>query len=323
MSALSVKFDIRRIKGNVTLRFLRRMALGFFGVAVMLWFVARIESINSQRGIESSRATGLSSQEQASYISPMLMRSVGPKLRFAQISAAQKTYLIARSVSIRLSVGKFVEARVKLDRIVKTYSGTIVNMTISNPKSASQTLSANVAIPAAQCDMALEEFKKLGRIEEERQSSEDVTDQSENLDIRLRSSHMAEGRLNDILRMGTDKVGDVLEVEKELARVREEIEQMEAEQKGLNNRVAFASIDLSLTEEYQSQLSGGRSFVWLQIRNALVDGYSSAADSFVSILVFLLSVGPSLIIWGALLFWPARWAWRRWRKPQTDVVVGA
>jgi hypothetical protein len=298
MSDLSAKLDNHGTKGGATARFLRRMAFGLLGVAGLLWFVARIESINSQRGIESSRATGLSALERASYNSPMLMKSVGPESRQAQISAAQNGYLIARSVSIRISVRNFAEAREAVSRIVKTYSGTIATMTITNPRNASQTLSANVAIPAPQCDLALEEFKRLGRIEEERQGSEEVNEQSENLGIRLRNSHVTEDRLNDILRMRTDKVDDVLEVEKEMARVREEIEQMEAEQKGLNNRVAFASIELNLTEEYQSQLKGGRSLVWLQMRNAFVDGYSGVADSFVSVLVFIFSVGPSLVIMG-------------------------
>ena len=108
-----------------------------------------------------------------------------------------------------------------------------------------------------------------------------------------------------------------------MARVREEIEQMEGEQKELNTRVSFASVNLNLTEEYQPQLNGGHSMVLLQMRNALVDGYRSAADSFVSVLVFLLSVGPSLLIWGLLLFWPARWAWRRSKEQHPRIAKEA
>jgi hypothetical protein len=252
-----------------------------------------------------------------------MWRSAGQESKQAQITAVQSSFLIARTASIRLSVRNFIAARDAVDRIVKAHSGTIATMTVTNQMSASQMLSANVAIPAVQCDLALEEFEKLGRIEEENQSSEEVTKQSENLAIRLRNSQSAEARLNEVLRLKTDKVSDILEVEKEMARVREEIEQMEAEQKNLNKRVAFASIDLTLTEEYQSQIKGGRSLVLLQMRNAIVDGLGGAADSFVAFLVFIFSVGPSLLIWGALLFWPVRWAWRRWRRLHAGMVPGA
>ena len=323
MSDLSARFDFRNLKKSGAVRFLRRMVFGLLGVAGLLWFVWQIEFFNSWRGIESRRATGLSSGAMESYNQPMPMKGFATKVRMAQAPVARKGYLIARTVTIHLSVRNFAGARDTVDRIVKAYDGYIANMTISNPMDASQSLSANVAIPAAQCDAALEELKKLGRVEEERQSSEEVTEQSGGLDIRLRNSREAESRLNDILRMKTDKVGDVLQVEKETARVREEIEQMEAEQKGLNNRVTFASIELNLTEEYQSQLGTGRSSIWFQVRNALVDGYRGAANGLVGVLVFLLSAGPSLIVWGAILFWPARWIWLRWRKTHPNFAAGA
>jgi hypothetical protein len=47
-------------------------------------------------------------------------------------------------------------------------------------------------------------------------------------------------------------MSDVLEVEQQIARVREEIERMEAEQKSLEHRVDFAAVNLQLTEEYKA-----------------------------------------------------------------------
>ena len=91
---------------------------------------------------------------------------------------------------------------------------------------------------------------------------------------------------------------------------------MEAEQKQLRDRVAYASIDLRLIEEYQAQLGDGPSSAGRQIRNALVEGYHDAAGGLLSVFVFFLNVGPSLLLWAVILFWPARWAWRRWRKSQ-------
>jgi hypothetical protein len=304
-------------------RILRRMGFGLLGVIGLIWFAARIQSINSEREIAASRMTGLSAIVSAPYDVRTMWKSAAQEPRQAQISAALNSFLVARTASIRLSVRDLSAAREAIDRIVMARSGTVATMTVANQTSASQTFFANVAIPAAQCDLALHEFEKLGRVEGENQTNEEVSKQSEDLGIRLRNSQAAEERLNEILRMKTDKVAEILEVEKEMARVREEIEQMEAQQKNLNKRVAFASIDLNLIEEYQSQFKGGRSALWLRMRNALVDGFGGAADSFVDFAVFVLSVGPWLVIWGAILFWPARWAWRRWRKPGPEMLSGA
>jgi hypothetical protein len=236
---------------------------------------------------------------------------------------ARQGVLIARTASIHVSVRDFRGARESVDRIVKVHAGYMASMTISSPKDAAKSLTADIAIPAPQCDAALQEFKLLGRVEEERQGSEEVSAQAEDFDIRLKNAREAETRLSTILRMGTGKVGDVLEVEKEMARIREEIERMEAEQKRLINRVALASIALDLTEEYQAQLGRGPSLLGLQIRNGLVDGYHDAADGLLSVFVFLLNVGPSLVVWGLILFWPGRWALRRWRKSQANNVGSA
>jgi uncharacterized small protein (DUF1192 family) len=194
-------------------------------------------------------------------------------------------------------------------------------MTISSPKNSSRSLSANLAIPTEQTDAALQEFRSLGRVEEERQGSEEVTSQSEDLDIRLKNAREAESRLTNILRVGTGKVSDVLEVETEITRVREEIERMEAEQKRLNSRVTFASIDLNLTEEFQAEPGIRSSQLGLRMRNAFIDGYRGAADGVLNVLEIVLSTGPSLFLWGLILFWPARWAWRRWQKGRAQGEV--
>jgi hypothetical protein len=300
-------------KQNIVVRFLRRMIFGIAGVAGLIWFVGHIEHINQLRGIESSRATGLAAVGYSSSYTPMLTKDVMSQMR-AAAGVNREGTRIARTVSLNVSVRDFAHARAVVDQIVKSHAGYTASMTISGPQSISQSLSANIAIPSTQCDVAVNEFRAIGRIEEERQGSEEVTAQSEDLDIRLKNARETETRLTDILLIRTGKVSDVLEVEKEMARVREDIERMESEQKRLSNRVDFAFINLNLTEEYQAQLGVGPSMVGLQIRNAWVAGYHSAAEGLLGALAFCLSIGPSLLLWGLILSWPTRWVVRRWRE---------
>jgi hypothetical protein len=318
MSNHTEGFGMHWPKWSTTSRFLRRMAFGVVAVGALLWFVARIQDINPRRGIGSSRATGLSAVSNRSSRTPMLSRSVLSQARLAQTAVLPEGMRIARTASIRVSVGDFSAARESVDRIVKTRGGFAASMTISSPKDSSRSLSADFAIPTAQCDSALQEFRLLGRVDEEHQGSEEVSAQSEDLDIRLKNSREAETRLTNILRVGTGKVSDVLEVENEITRVREEIERMESEQKRLNSRVAFAYIDLDLTEEFRAETGMRSSLLGLRMRNAFIDGYHGAADGLLNALEITLSTGPSLFLWGVILFWPARWAWRRWQKSRAQ-----
>jgi hypothetical protein len=231
--------------------------------------------------------------------------------------------MIARTASLNISVKDFSAARAALEKIVSARQGYVSSLDLSTEKDSPQSLKAKVAIPAAQYDAALSDLRALGRVAQEQQSSEEVSAQVVDLDARLKSARETESQLAEILRTRTGKVADVLEVEREMARVRGEIEGMEAEQKQLRNRIAFASINVNLSEEYQAQLGGKTFGAARQVRNALVDGYHSAAAGLLSVCVFLLSVGPSLLLWGLILFWPARWAWRRWRSARAETIGGA
>jgi hypothetical protein len=314
MSDHAEGFVMHGPKWSAASRFLRRMVFGLAAVGGLLWFVSRIESINSQRGIETSRATGLAAIPIQSHNTAMLSKGVFSQARLAQSPMLPDGARIARTASLRVTVSDFSAARESVEKIVKDRSGFAASMTISSPKDSSRSLSADFAIPAAQCDAALREFRMLGRVEDEHQVSEDVTSHSEDLEIRLKNSREAETRLTNILRVGTGKVSDVLEVENEITRVREEIERMEAEQKRLNHRVIFASIDLNLMEESRAEKGIHSSQLGIRMRNAVIDGYDGAVNGLLNVLEIILSEGPSLVVWGLILFWPARWAWRQWQK---------
>jgi hypothetical protein len=50
-----------------------------------------------------------------------------------------------------------------------------------------------------------------------------------------------------------------------------------------------------------------------RFRNAAVDGYQSLVNFVIDVALFLLSNGLLLLLWAGILFFPARWAWRRMR----------
>ena len=68
-------------------------------------------------------------------------------------------------------------------------------------------------------------------------------------DARLKNARVMEQRLIDMLKTKTGKVSDLLQVEKELGRVREEIEKMQGELKYWDSQVQFATVTISLAEK--------------------------------------------------------------------------
>ena len=109
-------------------------------------------------------------------------------------------------------------------------------------------------------------------------------------------------------------MADVLAVEQELDRVRGEIEQMEAERKTMLNQVSYATLTATITEDYQAQLQAVPPSTSTRLGNAAVEGYRNMVEGILSLALFLLSNGPSLLLWAAILFMPGRLVWKKLRR---------
>jgi hypothetical protein len=229
--------------------------------------------------------------------------------------AAQRTQpMIARTASVSLTVKDFgpVEATVKA--IAQRHNGYIASLNTASPQDSARTLSATLQIPSAQLEEAVTELKQLGRVDQETQSGDEVTKEFVDRAARLKNARATEQRLLDVLREHTGKVKDILDAEQEIARVRGEIEQMEADQRALQTRVDFATVQLSVQEEYKASLQGAPSSTSTRLRNAAIQGYKTVVESVIGFGVWALQSLPALVLWALILFVPARWMWRRFRR---------
>ena len=221
--------------------------------------------------------------------------------------------MVERQAKLVLTAVEFEKARVALETIVRRHGGYTGALTVISPNAAARKLEATLRVPADQLDAVLTEIKTLGQVEEESQSGEEVTAQYVDLEARLANARNTENRLTDLLRERTGKLSDVLEVERELSRVRGEVEQMEAQRKNLSNLVDFATVNVKLTEDYRAQLGGASNSTLMRFRNAAVEGYQRAVDEVVGAAVLLFSYGPGLAIWAVVLYFPVRIAWNKLR----------
>jgi hypothetical protein len=121
---------------------------------------------------------------------------------------------------------------------------------------------------------------------------EDVTGEYIDLTARLNNSERQEQRLQEILDMANN-TKEVLEVEREIWRVRTEIERLTGRIKYLENRVELATISVSLYEPEPITYSWG-------IRGAI----RSAFEGFVPVirgLIILVSYALPILILGWLV----------------------
>jgi anti-sigma factor RsiW len=233
----------------------------------------------------------------------------------ARLPKASTKPMIVRTAQLFLLTTGFDRVRDRVSEILKRHQGYIGELNINSPAGVARTLQATLRVPADRLEAATAELRSLGRVESESQGGEEVTEQFVDLEARLTNARNTEQRLTDLLRQRTGRLSDVLAVEKEIDEVRGSIERMTAEKKSLGNRVDFANLTLRVTEDYRAQMQVVPPSVLTRFQNAAVEGYRSMVEGVVSLLLILISYGPSFLIWGALLFFPVRAAWRRLRSP--------
>jgi hypothetical protein len=216
-------------------------------------------------------------------------------------------------IFLSLIVKEMDGARSALEEIAKLHDGYFATLNTVRQSEAGRTLAASLRVPSNQLDATLVELRKLGQLDEEKQGGEEVSQQHVDLEARLDDARNTEKRLRELLTKRADKLKDDLDVERVIADTREEIERMEAQMRSMEHQVNYASIDLNLREEYRPALNLAPPAVGTGMRNAMVDGYHSAVETALALVLFFFQAGPTILFWLLILFFPARWTWRKLR----------
>jgi rRNA processing protein Gar1 len=153
-------------------------------------------------------------------------------------------------------------------------------------------------VPAAEQAAATAEMGRLGRVTNESQTGEVVSQEHADLVARLKTARETEARFPVILQQRTGKVSDVLGVEQNIARVRGEIEAMEGSRR--DSSIGFATLEVALTQEYKAPLESQSDSVGTRFHNALVAGYRNMTGLLLGLALFVVENGPPVL---AVLFW--------------------
>jgi len=156
---------------------------------------------------------------------------------------------LIRNANLELEIGSFNDAVQKITAFATEERGYVA--TTNSQKQANGKLSGQVIVKVLpeNLDRFLQKIRGLGELKNQTLGTEDVTKAYFDTDARLKNARVMEQRLIEMLKTKTGKVSDLLQVEKELGRVREEIEKMQGELKYWDSQVQFATVTISLAEK--------------------------------------------------------------------------
>jgi hypothetical protein len=207
--------------------------------------------------------------------------------------------LIVRTGQAGIEVDSLERSMAELRRIVQRVGGFVADASVQSGRNQLRSATLQLKVPASRFDDLTQGLEPLGRLQFVNVSAEDVSEEFVDLTARVANGHRLEDRLVELLRTRTGKLQDVLSVERELARVREEIERMEGRMRFLKASAQLSTLSVNLYEPAPIVASHpGRSVIG--------EAFKTAWRNFVGVLAGgIASLGfvvPIVILgWGALI----------------------
>lgn len=221
---------------------------------------------------------------------------------------------IIRDASLALEVANPSQVQHEINALAESLGGFVVTSEAKQLPGSDQSrrelqITLVVRVPSSQFFATVEKIRSLGtRVIHEKITGQDVTEDFIDLEARIKTQKALEAQFLEIMKQAS-KVADALEVQRQIAGVRTEIEKLEGRKRFLENRSSLSTITVTLQEPTTivvSSSSFGRS-----IKESVRDAVDIAGAIvlflirfvIVMIPIFLLLILPCLLI--------ARFVWRR------------
>ena len=214
--------------------------------------------------------------------------------------------LVIRSGTASIEVDSLERAITLARGLAHRVGGFVAGSATQAGKGQLHSASLEIRMPAERFDDAVDGLRPLGKVEAVNVSAQDVGEEYVDVEARMTNARRLEARLIDLLARRTGKLADVLQVEHELARVREEIERYQGRLRYLRSRAAVSTLTLTVHEPIPVVNTGSPRVVAEALRQAWRNFIALVAMVIQSLGVIL----PLGVVAGA-----GWWVVRRARKP--------
>ncbi len=204
---------------------------------------------------------------------------------------------IVYDAELSLVVASYGDFESEISKIVQRYDGFISKSETNRRYEDRQSGTWVARIPVANYSQFLSEIVELGFPESRTEEARDITAEYVDVEARIKNNQKLESRILEILEVREGKISDVLEIEQELARVRDEIERMQGRLRVLADQSSLATITMKVREERKyvpptaPTLTSRIQSTW----HASLGGLSDFAEA---ILIMAVAILPWLFVLG-------------------------
>ena len=203
---------------------------------------------------------------------------------------------VSRNGSMSVTVEKAEEAVETITDIAEQAGGFVSVARIYEIASDIKSGHITIKVPSDKFDETIDKIKDTTiKVEREEVSTQDVTDQYIDLETRLRNYNATEDKYLEVLKKA-QTVNEILDVQRELSQIRNNIERIEGQIKYMDRQVEMSTISVSLTSEADIEVFGVRWRPLTQIKQslrALVKG----SVKYVNFMIAAIALLPLIVLW--------------------------
>jgi hypothetical protein len=230
----------------------------------------------------SGKGVAGSASQAASARQPVTGTAPPPPMPQATRDSIRPGQMLIRNGFVNVRVDSLEAAIAAVRQLAATLGGTIGNVSMSSGEYEVRSATLELRVPSPRFDDAMGGLSPIGRVEHRTETVEDVGEEFVDLNARMATSRRLEQRLVELLATRTGRLEDVLAVERELARVRQEIERAEGRLRYLGARVATSTINVTVSE--RAPVTGPNPG-----RNVIVEAFVDAWRNFVGLVAWVIA----------------------------------
>jgi hypothetical protein len=216
---------------------------------------------------------------------------------------------VIKNGNLTLKVDSADNASSKISQIAKDNGGEVFSSNFYETPKKIKNGSITVKVPVTNFEKTFSELKKVATlVVQESTSGQDVTEEYTDLQSQLKNKQAEEEQFVKILGQA-QKIQDILDVTRELSRVRGEIEMLQGRIKFLNSQTDMASIFVSLSED--ANITVIDSWRPWQVVKDSVNALIKKVQGFVNFVIILVITAIPLILLYALLVYVIYWIGRK------------
>ena len=233
---------------------------------------------------------------------------------------------IIYSANIELVVEQFDDLEKRIKQAIKQAGGYLAKVNLDRMQGEQRFGNWTARIPVDQYQSFLDAVAELGVPISQTQDAQDVTEEFVDLTARIVNQKKLEKRILELLDRPDDKISHVIEVEKELARVREQIERMEGRIRFLSDKTDLTTVMITAREERDYQPPQAPTFD-NRISSAWLGSITNTKTFFANLIVMLAGgvVPLTITIVGLIAFWfligRRTWRWLNSLMTQDEQTV--